>query len=107
MPGVEQTEAQRAERAELARLDAQAKVDELQWLMSDKKGRRFVWRLLGQLGVYRQSYVGGDFAATAFNEGRRSVGLEVLASITDHCPGRFNEMQKEAKQHDRRSNTSK
>ena len=104
MPGVEQTQAERNERAEHARLEAQAKADELQWLMSDKKGRRFMWRLLAETGIYQQSYVGGDFAATAFREGRRSMGLQVLASIMEICPGRFNEMQKESKQNERRSN---
>lgn len=95
--------AQREQKADQAKRDEQAEIDELLWLMSDKRGRRWMWRRLGECGVYRLSYtIGGVHADLAFSEGRRSVGLNLLAQLMQHCPDRFNEMQKEAKQNERR-----
>lgn len=55
--------------------------DDLRWVMADARGRRFVQRLLASAGVYRLSYVRGDAMETAFNEGRRNLGNELLARI--------------------------
>ena len=93
----------RAEKAKQAQLDAQTEIDELLWLMSDRRGRRFVWRLLSAAGIYQLSYVPGDAMATAFREGNRGAGLRLVAQVTQHCPERFSEMQKEARNHDRRN----
>lgn len=96
----------RAEQAERQRRDARDAIDELLWLMSDAKGRRFVWRLLQGFGVYQLSYVQGDPTHSAFNEGRRNEGLKLLSQIMQHCPARFTEMSKEAKNHERRSSNT-
>lgn len=106
MSGPGHDQAQRDQKAEEAQREAQAEIDELLWLMHDKRGRRWMWRRLGELRIYDGSFVPGDFSITAFREGVRSVGLAQLATIMKHCPERFNEMQKEAKQNERRS-TSK
>ena len=66
------------------------------WLMSDRRGRRVVWQLLADAGVFRGSMAGTP-ELTAFNEGRRSTGLALLADISRLCPGRFAEMQLEAR----------
>ena len=98
--------ADRAAKAEAIKLDKRNEVDELLWLMSDPRGRRFVWRLLQGFGVYQLSYVPGDPAHSAFNEGRRNEGLKLMSQIMEHCPARFTEMQKEASKNERRSSTS-
>lgn len=98
--------AGRAEVAEKRKRDARDEVDELLWLMSDAKGRRFMWRLLSKAGVYRSTYVQGSFDGTAFQEGKRSAGLELMTLVLQHCPGRFTEMQKEAKRNERSSTSS-
>ncbi len=98
--------AARAEIAERRKRDERDEVDELLWLMSDAKGRRFVWRLLSRAGVYRSTYVQGSFDGTAFNEGKRNAGLELMTLLLKHCPGRYTEMQKEAKRHERSSTSS-
>lgn len=97
--------AERDAKAEAIKLDARNEVDELLWLMSDPRGRRFMWRQLSGFGVYQQSYVPGSFDGTAFNEGRRSVALKLTTQIMQHCPARFTEMQKEASKHERRSSS--
>lgn len=94
---VAERESQAAtERANKAALVAQAEADDLRWLMSAKQGRRFVWRQLAEAGVYQVTFT-GDALTSAFNEGRRSRGLALLASVTQHCPERLFEMQKEAR----------
>lgn len=66
-----------------------------------------MWRLLQRLGVFQLSYVAGSFDQTAFNEGRRNEGNRLMDHIREHCPGRFTEMQKEAKSYERRSTSGK
>lgn len=100
--GPDQT-AEREAKAKARKLDALSEIDELLWLMSDPRGRRFIWRQLDGFGVYRLSYVQGDPAHSAFNEGRRNEGLKLMSQILEHCPARFTEMQKEAKRHERSS----
>lgn len=102
MSVVEPDSKARAEKALKAQLERQAEIDELLWLMSDKRGRRFMWRLLSAAGIYELSYVDSNPGATAFREGNRNTGLRLVAQITQHCPDRFSEMQKEARNHERR-----
>ena len=98
---------ERSEKAAQAQLLAQTEIEDFVWLMSDKRGRRIVWRLLSEAGVFRASYVPGiDAMQTAFAEGGRSQGLKLMAWIAEHCPDRFSEMQKEAQNHVRRSTSS-
>lgn len=107
MSGVEPIQAQREKKADEVVLERQAEIDELLWLMSDPRGRRFMWRRLSETGLYRSSFVpGGEFATTAFLEGQRALGLKQLDQIMQFCPDRFQEMQKEARRNERRS-TSK
>ena len=62
------------QRAEIERADLQTVLDSVQ-------GRRFVWKLLCDAGVFRLSFVPGGTDSTAFNEGRRNQGLALLLSI--------------------------
>lgn len=64
---------------------AEQAAEDLRELLAQPAGRRTLWRLLGLSGVYRLSF-SGDAAATAFNEGRRSVGLQLLADIEAAAP---------------------
>lgn len=59
-------------------------IEDLAWLMASKRGRRVVWRLLKNAGVYRLSFT-GDALSTAFNEGQRNVGLRLTALLMEHC----------------------
>lgn len=59
--------------------------DDLRRLMSSGWGRRLMWRLLSEAGVFRLSYT-GEAQSTAFNEGRRSYGLAQLNMINEVCP---------------------
>lgn len=66
-----------------AEQEARWEVEDLAWLMKSKPGRRVMWRLLTNAGVYRLSF-NGDALQSAFNEGQRNVGLRLLALIQRH-----------------------
>lgn len=51
--------------------------DDMRVLLSSPAGRRFFWRVLTQSGLYSSSYA-ESATATAYNEGRRSLGLALM-----------------------------
>lgn len=88
-------ERAKADADDRAQLAARVEIDDMKWLMSNKRGRRFVWRLLDQAGVWRLSF-NTNALTMAFAEGQRNAGLRLLAQITAECPERYSEMLKES-----------
>ena len=82
------------ERSERTKLLGQAEVEDLKWLMGSKRGRRIVWRLLDQAGVFRLSF-NTNAMQMAFAEGNRNFGNRMLAQVNAHCPELFPVMLKE------------
>ena len=97
--------AARAEKAKTAQLERQTQIDDLRWLMGDKRGRRVVWRLLQRSGIYTTSYT-GEALSMAFKEGGRNQGLALLDEITQHCPSDLSKMQQEARTNERRKEST-
>jgi hypothetical protein len=64
-------------------------------VMATREGRRYVWWLLDQCGVFRTSFTGNS--ATFFNEGQRNVGLMLIADINAACPEQYIVMLDEAR----------
>ena len=62
--------------------------------MGSARGRRFVWRLLAEAGLYRTSFHTNG-STVMFNEGKRHIGLLLIGEINDHCPDQFVAMLKE------------
>lgn len=89
--GQERAKEQSDERTKLALQNEQ---DDFKWLMSSKRGRRIVWRLLERTGVYRSSFTGNS--ETFFREGQRNVGLMLMAQINEFCPDQYALMLKES-----------
>lgn len=76
--------------------------------MSSKEGRRFVWRQLGNAGVYQLSF-NSDAARMAFNEGQRNIGLKLLDDVMEACPNQYANMlreQRELKERNEQRNVS-
>lgn len=71
----------------------QKEIDDFKWLLAHKQGRRIAWRLLEHAGVYRQTFTGNS--ESFFLEGKRSVGLFVLAEVMDASVDAFTLMTKE------------
>lgn len=75
---------------------AQQQADEsVRWLMADEKGRRFVRDQITRAGIYQTSMAGTP-EMTAFNEGRRNMGLMLLADVVRLAPEQYPRMQAEA-----------
>lgn len=88
------TAAAEATRKRLSKRDS----EDLRTVLSQVQGRRFVWGLLEQCGVFRTSYTGNN--DTFFREGQRNVGLLVLNSIHASCPEKYELMLKESRADD-------
>lgn len=89
-------EAAREEKRLRAEVAARTEVEDIKWLMSSKRGRRIVHRMLESAGVYRISFH-TNALQMAFNEGNRNQGNALLAMVTTHCPDRYTELLNEAK----------
>lgn len=62
---------------------------DLRGVMSTPAGRRFVWRLIdADAGVLRHSHA-GEALATAFNEGRRALGISLLQEVQKVTPADY------------------
>lgn len=89
--GQERAKADKALRDQLSR---ETENGDLKWLMGSKRGRRIVWRLLDQSGVFRLSF-NPNALQMAFAEGTRNYGLQTLAMIHTLCPELYPTMVKE------------
>ena len=63
------------------KLRRESELDDIAWLMSEKRGRRLMFRMLEMCSVYRSSFTGNS--QTFFNEGRRAVGTTLITDITE------------------------
>lgn len=74
-----------SERRDSARkLEAKNEINDLVWLMSERAGRRIAYRLLADAGVFVGSFT-GEALGSAFNEGKRAIGLRLLADLNENC----------------------
>lgn len=87
----DRSKAERELRERLARENEEA---DLKWLMGNKRGRRVIWRLLDQAGVFRSSF-NTNAMTMSFAEGHRNYGLRILALIHSQCPELYPTMMKE------------
>lgn len=81
---------------EKANIRREREIEDLKAVMGTKEGRRFIWRLLGQAGIFRPSFVAGSPDTTAFNDGARNQGLNLMAEVMSEAPKQFLTMQQEA-----------
>ncbi len=76
----------------------QAEIADLKKLLDTEWGRRIVWRLLGEAGVYEISYnFDGPRDAVIFKEGRRQLGLFLMDEIHIARPDAYMLMVEENK----------
>lgn len=70
--------------------DVTEKAD-LTTIMATPSGRRFMWNLVEACGVLDASFA-GDERMTAYNEGRRSVGIELVQRLQAVTPDAYLKM---------------
>lgn len=80
----------------------QQRVADMKWIMSDPRGRRFMFALLDQRCiVFSRSYTGSS--ETYLREGRRAVGIELMEELQEKFSDQYVTMVGEAfhiKKHD-------
>lgn len=90
-PVDEHEEAAKEARAALKR---KQQVEDFKWLMAHAQGRRIVSRLLEESGVHRTSF-NHSGSVMAFNEGKRHLGLYLMAEILEIAPESYVKLLKE------------
>lgn len=63
-------------------------IADFKWLMSDYRGRRFMWRTMGRCRLFEPS-LGPSDAITNWNEGQRNIGLFLLSQVNDLTPSLY------------------
>lgn len=74
-------------------------VSDLKAILDTPHGRRFFWRILEKAGVLRTSFDHSG-AVTAYNEGRRSLGLWAWAEMEAARPEAYVQMLAESREQD-------
>lgn len=79
-PTPEELQEERAKALELRRVQRE---QDFRRVLATPEGRRLLWHIIRDLsGAYRLSYAGsGQAEDTAFREGKRAVGLELMAEV--------------------------
>lgn len=90
LPNAADVDKVRDQKRKERRLDKR-EIEDFKFVLSSAQGRRFIWKLLDDAGVFKQSaHNSGSW--TYFNEGQRSVGNRVLAQLMDHDQSAFLKM---------------
>lgn len=58
---------------------------DLETVLSSPAGQRFYVRLLVQSGLWAPSFVAESSASSAYNEGRRSIGIALMSEAQRVC----------------------
>lgn len=77
------------------RLSRRTELGDMATILNQRCGRRFIWRLLSEAGIFKSSFTGNN--STFFNEGRRDIGLKFLAD-TQEFPELYLLMVKESRE---------
>lgn len=74
---------------------------DFKWLMRDAKGRRLMYWLLSNAGIFRTTFEELPMRANympmamAFAEGRKDIGYRLMGKINLICPEQYQKMMKE------------
>jgi len=69
-------------------------IEDLRSLIKKPEGRRVIWKILETCGVFKASFSLNSMQ-TAFNEGKRDIGLALLADLNEADTHIFAQMQSE------------
>jgi hypothetical protein len=78
-----------ASEERLAAAGRQRDLADLRAVLGMAEGRRWLWRVLERGGAFQTSYDPDSPLRMAFAEGRRSIGLWLLAELQAAAPGEF------------------
>lgn len=90
-----ETEAQAAD-AKAKKLARDREIEDFKWLMGSRQGRKVMWKLLSDCGVFRTPHhIGAQAEDNAFRAGMQYVGQMQLTEIHLLCPEQYNQMMME------------
>ena len=69
-------------------------IDDLKKVLKLPEGRRMVWKILSETGVFRASFSLNSMQ-TAFHEGKRDVGLKLIMAMDEAEPMAYAQMLRE------------
>lgn len=78
-----------------SKLNVQAEDADLLFVLSDQRGRRFIWRELGRCGLHRQTYSPNN-SEQSFNAGERNAAIRLNLDVIRVSPDLYLTMQQEA-----------
>jgi hypothetical protein len=84
-------QVQEADRKE--RFEVKTQVKDLKAILSTQEGKRFIWRMVEQCGVYRGGFLPRD--ESIFRDGEQNIGIWLLAQVTEANPNALIEMMKQ------------
>jgi len=88
-----------------ARVAREQDLADFVWVMKDRRGRRFVWRLLTLARVFTTTFRAHSSKEQDFAEGMRSIGLVLLADAHATCLTLYHQMEREHATHAQRHPT--
>lgn len=91
---METSERKLKESRKKARLRRVDELKDLKWVLSSKAGRKFLWRMLERAGLHSSSFHHHN-GVMSFNEGKRSIGNELLVDINEADIEAYFQMQRE------------
>lgn len=92
---IDGAKARDTQRADNRRAANEAADKDLRFVMGDARGRRFVWSLLEEAGVFRSTF-NVSALAMAHAEGGRNQGLRLLNRLLRTTPAEYRTAQEEA-----------
>ncbi len=76
----ERAAAEREDAEQRSKLERLQRADDMRTVMGTTEGRRFVWRLLNEAGLFSSSYT-GEAISGAFSEGKRAFAVRLMADL--------------------------
>ena len=64
---------------------AERRKNDLKQVMTSVEGRRVIWAVLADAGVYRACFTQPNAMVVSFNEGMRNIGLKMLSELQEVC----------------------
>lgn len=90
---IEELSDEEKRKRELSKLEDQQAIADMKFVMSDPRGRRFIFSQLARTGVFKSSYTGDN--ETFFREGMRNTGIRLLDDLKTHCDELYLTMERE------------
>lgn len=86
------------EAAQKVKYGREQELNDVRSILATREGLRFMWRYLTECGIFKTSFTGNSH--TFFMEGRRDVGLRLLADVNEADPEAYFRMLSEDKKNE-------